>query len=220
MKNKSPILTFLLLAGCASLPIHANEHKPFGETKKANKNSTLNMHLLPDGEFAVGKDKWGEVVRVNMLKIKDWSKVPGVKKAWTMTGHEGEPGMAFHPIISEVKDVDGDGKMDVFRCRSEHDGAKIERLRYADGSVVWESESMAALHGDESRLPVFDLDADGIYSVLHATKGGTWCVNAKTGKTEWSAKEALDIRHAPHHTRQRTIYLQPDGGGGLHFSIA
>lgn len=79
---------------------------PFGETSKGNRNSTLNMHLLPKGEFAVGKDKWGEVVRVNMLKIRDWSKVPGVKKAWTMKGFEGEDYMAFHPVISEVKGVD------------------------------------------------------------------------------------------------------------------
>jgi len=56
---------------------------PFGETRKGNKNSPLNMHLLPKGEFAVGKDKWGDIVRVNMLKINDWSKVPGVKSIST-----------------------------------------------------------------------------------------------------------------------------------------
>ena len=50
---------------------------------------------------------------------------------------------------------------------------------------------MAALHGDESRLPVFDLDGDGVHSVLHATKGDTWCVNAKTSITERSAREAV-----------------------------
>jgi len=120
---------------------------PFGEIGKAKQNSTLNMHLLPDGEFAVGKDQWGDIVRVNMLKIKDWSKVPGVKKAWIMKGFEGEEGMAFHPIISEIKDVDGDGKPDIFRCRSEHNGARIERLRYDDGSVV------------ESGVYIYRLDA-------------------------------------------------------------
>ena len=92
-------------------PLNARQYNPFGETRRANQNSTLNMHLLPKGEFAVGKDKWGDIVRVNMLKIKDWPKVPGVKKAWIMKGYEGEEGMAFHPVISEVKDVDGDGKL-------------------------------------------------------------------------------------------------------------
>ena len=179
----------LLILGLQSLD--AQEYDPFGEYGvKSNTNSTVNMHLLPEGEFEVGRDQWGDIVRVNMLKIKDMPNVPGVKKAWIMKGFEGEEGMAWHPIISEVKDVDGDGILDVFRCRSEHEGARIERLNYDDGSVVWESEPMAALHGDESRLPVFDLDGDGVYSVLHATKGGTWCINAQTGKTEWSVKEA------------------------------
>jgi len=148
-------------------------YNPFGEIKKANSNSKINMHLLPKGQYEIASDQWGKIVRVNMLKIKDWSKVPGVKKAWIMKGFEGVEGMAFHPVISEVKDVDGDDKSDIFRCRSEHEDARIERLRYDDGSVVWESEPIATLHGDESRLPVFDLDGDGVYSVLHATKGGT-----------------------------------------------
>ena len=182
---------FILQGFFARQSLKAQQYNAFGEIRKSDKNSTLNMHLLPEVEFAVEEDKFGEIVRVNMLKVKDWSRVPGVKKAWGMKGFEGEEGMAFHPIISEVKDVDGDGKLDIFRCRSEHQGARIERLRYDDGSVVWESEPMAALHGDESRLPVFDLDGDGVYSVLHAAKGGTWCINAKTGKTEWSVKEAV-----------------------------
>ena len=112
------------------------------------------MHLCPEGKWTLGEDKWGKIVRVNMLKITaaDWAQVPGVKKAWPMKGFEGVPGMAFHPIISEVKDVDADGKPDIFRCRSEHPGARIERLCYDDGSVVWESEPLGALFGDESAI--------------------------------------------------------------------
>jgi len=184
-------ITFLLLCSLGKQPLNAQQYNPFGETQRGNENSTLNMHLLPEGEFEIAKDKWGDIVRVNMLKIKNWSKVPGVKKAWIMKGFEGEEGMAFHPVISEVKDVDGDGKPDIFRCRSEHEDARIERLRYDVGNVVWESKLMAAFHGDESHMPVFDLDGDGVYSVLNATRGGTWCINAKTGKTEWSVKEAV-----------------------------
>ena len=118
MRIKIFTLAFILLCSLTQQPVKAQQYKPFGETRRGNKNSTLNMHLLPKGEFEVGKDKFGEIVRVNMLKIKDWSKVPGVKKAWVMKGFEGVEGMAFHPIISEVKNVDGDGKLDIFRCRS------------------------------------------------------------------------------------------------------
>ncbi len=162
-----------------------------GEENDTFNYKKANMHLCPEGKWAIGEDAWGRIVRVNMLKITDadWKNVPGVKKAWRMKGFEGVEGMAFHPIISEVKDVDGDGKPDIFRCRGEHAGARIERLRYDDGSVVWESEPMGALHGDESRLPVFDLHGTGCFSVLHATKDGTWCVHADTGETEWFATD-------------------------------
>jgi len=91
------------------------------------------MRLCPEGKWTLGEDNWLKIVRVNMLKITaaDWAQVPGVKKTWPMTGFEGAEGMAFHPVITEVKDVDRDGKPDIFRCRSEHPGARIERLRYA-----------------------------------------------------------------------------------------
>ncbi len=150
-----------------------------------------NMNLCPDGKWVLGEDRWGEIVRVNMLKITpaDWTQVPGVKKAWPMQGYEGVEGMAYHPIISEIKDVDGDGKLDIFRRRSEHSGAQIERLRYEDGSVVWVSEPLGALSGDESRLPVFDLEGNGRFFVVHATRQDDcfmlWCIDAATGVTAW-----------------------------------
>jgi len=188
--NKCTI-TFVLLCSLVQQPLNAQQYNPFGEISRSDKNSTLNMHLLPKGEFEIAKDKWGDIVRVNMLKIKDWSKVPGVKKAWVMKGFEGEEGMAFHPVISEVKDVDGDDKLDIFRCRSEHAGARIERLRYNDGAVVWESEPLGALFGDATRLPVFDLHGNGRFSVLYASRhdhcGKLWCIHADTGATEWCA---------------------------------
>ena len=212
--EKLILLSLLAALGVFGVPsVHAQQHQPFGEISKADANSTLNMHLLPTGAYEVAKDQWGDIVRINLLKIQDWSKVPGVKKAWRMKGFEGEAGMAFHPIISEVKDVDGDGEPDIFRCRSEHEDARIERLRYEDGSVVWESETMAALHGDESRLPVFDLDGDGVYSVLHATKGGTWCINAETGETEWSVGEAIGDIIVGHFLdkKKQAVMVRSDG---------
>lgn len=191
MKTRFYAIAFLFVCSHAPQPLNAQQYNPFGEIKKANENSTLNMDLLPKGEFEVSKDPWGEIVRVNMFEIKDWSKVPGIKQAWPMKGYEGVEGMAFHPILSEVKDVDGDGKPDIFRCRSEHAGARIERLRYDDGAVVWESEALGALFGDETRLPVFDLYGNGRFSVLYASRhdhcGKLWCVRADTGATEWCA---------------------------------
>ena len=37
---------------------------------------------LPDGEWGIVNDEYGEVVQVNLNKIKDWSKVPGIKMHW------------------------------------------------------------------------------------------------------------------------------------------
>jgi outer membrane protein assembly factor BamB len=189
--TRNALIAPLLLAAFGPQLLQAQPSNPFGEIRKSDKNSTLNMHLCPKGEFAVGRDQWGDIVRVNMLKIRDWSKVPGVKKAWIMKGFEGEEGMAFHPIISEVKDVDGDGELDIFRRRSEHAREGIERLDYDDGSVVWVSEPVGAMSGDESRLPVFDLHGNGRYCVVHATRQDKcfmlWCIDAGTGKTEWRA---------------------------------
>jgi len=82
------------------------------------------MHLCPEGKWALGQDKWGRIVRANMLKITaaDWAEAPGVKKAWPMKGFEGVAGMAFHPIISDVKDVDGDDEIPAFGLGANVDG--------------------------------------------------------------------------------------------------
>ena len=154
MKVEIYAITFLLVCSLGQLPLCAWQSNPFGEIKKAKENSTLNMHLLPEGEFEVSKDQWGDIVRVNMLKIKDWSKVPGVKKAWPMKGFEGVEGMAFHPVISEVKDVDADGTLDIFRRRSEHPGARIERLRYEDGA--WSVVAPRPIRGLTLHTPADD----------------------------------------------------------------
>lgn len=82
--TRNALIAPLLLAAFGPQLLQAQPSNPFGEIRKSDKNSTLNMHLCPKGEFAVGKDQWGDIVRVNMLKIRDWSKVPGVKKAWIM----------------------------------------------------------------------------------------------------------------------------------------
>jgi len=191
MKHNVTLIAALLLAPLAVGTVQAQD-QPFGEALKSLTNSTLNMHLCPRGKWEVGEDKWGQIVRVNMLKIEDadWEKVPGVKKAWRMKGFEGVAGMAFHPVISEVKDVDADGKPDIFRLRSEQAGAKIERLRYDDGSVVWESGPVGELYGDEGRLAVYELNGPKDWCVFHADKSGVYCFDAATGQSRWNAKVA------------------------------
>jgi len=211
------IIVLSTIVAAASLNAAEPKYSPFGEIAKANTNSTLNMHLCPEGKWVIAEDQWGKIVRVNMLKITgdDWADIPGIKIAWQMKGFEGEQEMAFHPIISDVKDVDGDGKLDIFRCRSEHPGARIERLRYDDGSVVWESEPLGALHGDESRLPVFDLHGNARFSVLHATKDGTWCIDAATGKTEWAARDGIGDIIVGHFLDAKTQAVVVRDGGIL-----
>jgi len=92
------------------------------------------MHLFPKGEFAVGKDKWGEIVRVNMLKIKDWSKVPGVKKAWIMKGFEGNNAYAHEAYRH---DADGDGLDEIFV-----NWQKLTMALKGDGTVLWISNGV------------------------------------------------------------------------------
>ncbi len=172
-------------------------YNPYGEIGYANKNSVVNMHLRPDSKWEIGEDEWGKIVRVNMLKMTaaDWGNVPGVKKAWLMpdapgflAGDETEEGMAFHPVISEVKDIDGDGKPDVFRLRSWRPGTRIQRLRHDDGSVVWESAQVGAYAGDESRLAVAELTGPGDWAVFYSDKNGSYCFDAATGETRWTSK--------------------------------
>ena len=91
------------IVAATSLNAAEPKYSPFGESGKANSNSTLNMHLCPEGKWAIGKDQWGKIVRVNMLKITrdDWADIPGVKMAWRMKGFEGEQGMA-NPDITPL----------------------------------------------------------------------------------------------------------------------
>jgi hypothetical protein len=81
--------------------------------------------------------------------------------------------------------------------------------------VVWESEPLGTLHGDESRLPVFDLHGTGRFSVLHATKDGTWCLNAETGGTEWAARDGRGDIIVGHFLDDKTQAVVVRDGGVL-----
>ena len=55
--------------------------EPFTEPSRGF-DPRANLNLVPDAEFVVGQDEYGPIVRVNLLKIQNWTAVPGIKKIW------------------------------------------------------------------------------------------------------------------------------------------
>lgn len=130
--------------------------KPFKKPSRGF-DPRKNLDLVPNAEFTIGKDRYGPVVRVNMLKIKDWPAVPGIKKAWKAHYLTAGPEDTFsNLILSEVIDVDGRGTFHAF-CYI--DWYKSHIARYDDkGRCLWVSDRLPRRAGDESRLPVLDVD--------------------------------------------------------------
>ncbi len=142
-------------------------------------------HILPKGEFAVGRDDYGDVVRIDLGRIRDWTKVPGIKHHWPVLGPNGET-RCFHPVLSHVRDVDGDGRLDLFRVIINRPHAQVARFDW-DGRLVWESERLAPCCGDESGVPVEDLDGDGAFECVLSQWAAVYCIDAATGATRWKA---------------------------------
>ena len=163
--------------------------KPFTEPSRGF-DPKANLELVPNAEFALGKDAHGPIVRVNMLKIKDWEAVSGVQKVWK--AHYKTPGKTddfSNMILSEVVDVDG---QNTFHAFSHIDWYKSHIARYDEkGRCMWVSDPLPRRAGDESRLPVLDIDGDGTLEVIsvqqYREKGGgaIVCLNGETGKLKW-----------------------------------
>jgi hypothetical protein len=150
----------------------------------------LTGSTLPEGEFEVGQDEFGEIVRVNLNKIKDWSKVPGIKMRWKVTGPNGQS-YADHPLVSELKDVDGDGKLDLFRV------SNSVLMRFDENNNrKWKSKQLNSAAGDESRMPVMDLDGDGKYECVICMTDKTYCIDAATGNTKWEVTTGATKNHS------------------------
>ena len=172
--------------------------KPFKEESRGF-DPRENLDLVPNAEFAIEKDKYGPIVRVNMLKIRDWTAVPGIKKAWKAHYLTGGPKDKFsNLILSEVVDIDGRGTFHAF-CYINWNKSHI--ARYDDkGKCLWVSKKLPQRAGDESRLPVLDIDGDGVLEVISVQRnkkkggGAVVCLNGNTGKLKWQ-KDFKGERH-------------------------
>ena len=158
-----------------------------------------NLELVPNASFDIGNDQYGPIVRVNMLKIDSWSSVPGISKVWKACYPNPNEGDNFsNLILSEVIDVDGDGTFHAFCCI---DWYKSHIARYDDqGNCLWVSAALPRRAGDESRLPVLDIDNDGTLEVLSVQQyredggGAVVCLDGETGQTEWLTRFAGGVQ--------------------------
>lgn len=137
----------------------------------------------PEGEFAVEQDAHGPIVRVNVDKIEDWSRVPGVKQCIKVPPAPGET-QPTNAVISNMKDVDGDGQMDIFCRLIEKPFSQVARFDES-GKQVWMSERLSPGAGDESGLPIVDLDQDGKQELVLSQWAMLYCLDADTGKINW-----------------------------------
>ena len=71
--------------------------------------------FVPKAEFSVDTGSFGQIVRVNVHKIEDLSTVPGVKIAYPTSPDPDQP-EKHHVVISNMKDLGGDGNIHVFRA--------------------------------------------------------------------------------------------------------
>jgi outer membrane protein assembly factor BamB len=137
-----------------------------------------------DGEFAVETNKTGGImVTVNVDKIKDWSKVPGVKQCINVPLADGQTNQSM-AFMSAMKDIDGDGKMDYFSRILEQPFSQVVRFD-SKGKEVWRSEKIAPGAGDEAGMPLEDLDGDGRYELVLSQHAALYCLDAATGKINW-----------------------------------
>ena len=163
--------------------------EPFTEPSRGF-DPRANLNLVPDAEFVVGQDEYGPIVRVNLLKIQNWTAVPGIKKVWKARYEQPDLEDTFsNLILSEVVRIDGSDRLHAF-CYIDWHKSHIARYDEA-GNCLWVSDNLLPRAGDESRLPVIDLDGDGTLEVVSTQKypekggGAVICLNADTGKLKW-----------------------------------
>jgi outer membrane protein assembly factor BamB len=211
MKNSTRGFVVLLNLGLSvtTLLTAAADNPALGDWKPFTKPSRgfdpkANLDLVPNAEFAVGEDEYGPIVRVNLLKITDWTAVPGIQKAWKAHYKSPNADDTFsNLILSEVIDVDDSQRFHAFSCI---DWYKSHIARYDEnGACLWVSKVLPHRAGDESRLPVVDLDGDGTLEVLSTQKypekggGAIVCLDAETGQLNWQRNFEGDVQKVMEH---------------------
>jgi outer membrane protein assembly factor BamB len=148
------------------------------------------LHAAEDAEtpcFALASEPFGPVYRVDRGKVRsaaDLATVPGVKIAWNV-GERGAEG-----LLANARDVDGDGKVDLFSATRGKKGCYLVR-HDEGGRQVWASELFNPGMGSESGLALEDLDGDGTFELVFNVYRQLWCMDANTGKTNWK----IDLPH-------------------------
>ena len=138
--------------------------------------------------WTIVEDEFGALVRIDVEKIEDWGAVPCVRQCIEIPPEQDQD-LPQHGVISNMKDVDGDGRQDIFCRLLEKPYSRIARFDDL-GKQIWVSERLAPGSGDESGLPIVDLDNDGKYELVTSQWAETYCLDAATGKIIW--KKELD----------------------------
>jgi len=139
--------------------------------------------LVPKTPYSVDRDAWGEIVRVNVDLIDDLATVPGVKIAYPTTPDPDQP-EKHHAVISNMKDLNGDGNIHVFRALIDKPYTRVACFD-SSGEQVWISGKIEAGGDDESGMQVVDIDADGGYEIILSQWAALYCLDAHTGRTKW-----------------------------------
>ena len=102
--------------------------------------------------WSIAEDEFGALVRIDVEKIKDWGSVPCVRQCIEIPPEQDQD-LPQHGVISNMKDIDGDGRQDIFCRLIEKPYSRIARFDDR-GKQVWVSERLAPGSGDESGLPM------------------------------------------------------------------
>lgn len=144
--------------------------------KKGFGTRRIRFDISPRPDVPVHADEYF----VDMDRIKsaaDLEAVPGVKTAWKLP---------YKPFewMANIRDVDDDDKVELFASGVKDNKRFIFRYN-RDGQPVWTSEAVNNPLGNESGMAIEDLDADGKYEIVFNVYRQLWCLDAKTGKTNW-----------------------------------
>ncbi len=141
-------------------------------------------NILPEKEFSIDRDSFGKIVRINVNKIKDISKVPGIKNVYP-TNPDPDQTEKHHGVISNMKDIEGNGNIYVFRALLDKPYTRVACFD-EKGNQVWISKKIAPGADDESGMPVVDLNGDGKYELILSQWAKLYCIDAHTGKIKWA----------------------------------